>query len=92
MQEKEGVLCILLLADGTERAQKLRAQADQWLEERNLEARYRSLTESNVPKLVYMVQMEESGTLVLPARSALLRDEALLELLDALEVPVLLVR
>lgn len=62
------------------------------MEERDLEARYRSLTESNVPKLVCMVQMEESGTLVLPVRTALLRDEALLELLDALEVPVLLVR
>jgi hypothetical protein len=39
-----------------------------------------------------LVQDEGCGTLVLPAKSVLLRDEALLALLDAIDVPTLFVR
>jgi nucleotide-binding universal stress UspA family protein len=90
---KEGEsLTVLILADGSESARELRAQVDEKLRDRKLRVHYRSLTRSNVAKLAYLVQMERTGTLVLPVQSSLLRDEALLRLLAEIEVPVLLVR
>jgi hypothetical protein len=50
------------------------------------------LSASNVQRLAHMVRVEGCGTLVLPARSHLLHEDALLDLLDETEIPVLLVR
>jgi nucleotide-binding universal stress UspA family protein len=85
-------LIVLILAEGREAAQRLQGQAAEWLQGRELLARYYSLTEWNVPRLADMLQVEGAGTLVLPAKSALLKDEALLALLDEIETPVLCVR
>lgn len=92
VEDEEGPLTVLLLADSLDRAQHLQAQVDKWLQERELEVRYRSLIGSDVSKLAHIVQMEKSGTVILPAKGFLLRDEALQTLLDEIEVPVLLVR
>jgi len=85
-------LRVLLLADGVERAEDLRTDACRLLEEYDLEVRYRPLTESNVRRLVRTINAEEGGTLVLPGRLALFEEDALLMLLDEVDIPVLLVR
>jgi nucleotide-binding universal stress UspA family protein len=92
VEGEDGRLTVLLLADGLDRARRLQAQADELLRGRELEVRYRSLTESSIPKLTHLVRTEKTGTLVLPARSSILQDETLVEFLDEIEVPVLLVR
>lgn len=85
-------LIVFLLAATAERAETLKAQVSQWLRDRDLMARYRVLTQSSVPRLARLTQMERGGTLVVPAESPLLRCEVLIELLDRIQVPVLLVR
>jgi nucleotide-binding universal stress UspA family protein len=92
VEEEKGHLTVLILADGADTAHRLQKQAAGWLQERGVEVRYRLLTKLSVPRLAHIVQMEGRGTLVLPARSALLQDEVLLALLDEIETPVLLVR
>jgi nucleotide-binding universal stress UspA family protein len=90
--ERDGSLTVLVLADDLDVAQHLTGQAAEWLEERGVEAVFRSLTESSARRLAFAVQREGCGTLVLPARISVLEDEALLALLDQVNVPVLLVR
>jgi nucleotide-binding universal stress UspA family protein len=85
-------LIVLLLAEGRQAAEELQGQAAEWLKKRGLLASYRSLTRWSVPRLAQVVNVERAGTLVMPASSALLKDEALLELLDEIETPVLCVR
>lgn len=92
VEGEDGSLMVLLIADGLDRARRLQAQANELLRGRELEVRYRSLTESSIPKLTHLVRTEKTGTLVLPARSSLLQAEALVTFLDEIEVPVLLVR
>jgi nucleotide-binding universal stress UspA family protein len=92
VEGKDGPLTVLLLADGLDGARRLRDQADELLRGRGLEVRYRSLTETSIPKLTHLVQTEKIGTLILPARSSLLQAEALVTFLDEIDVPTLLVR
>jgi len=92
VEEEKGHLTVLILADGADAAHRLQKQAAGWLQERGVEVRYHLLTKLSVPRLAHIVQLEGGGTLVLPARSPLLQDEALLTLLDEIEIPVLLVR
>jgi nucleotide-binding universal stress UspA family protein len=85
-------LRVLLLANGHGRLSQLREQVDTWLEGRELDVRYRALTDSNVSRLAEVIRSEECGTLVLPVKSAILEDSALQRLLEELEIPVLLVK
>lgn len=88
----DGRLTVLILGDGMERAERLQSHVEGQLKGHKLQTRYRLLTESNVTKIASIVQTGGGGTMVLPARSAILQDEALLGLLDQVDVPVLLVR
>jgi nucleotide-binding universal stress UspA family protein len=92
VQGEGGDLTVLVLADDLDMAHRLQRQAAEWLQGRGVNVRYRPLTKLSVPRLAHILQTEERGTLVLPARSALLQDEVLLALLDEIEMPVLLVR
>jgi len=85
-------LRVLLLANGRERLAPLREQVDTWLQGRELDVRFRALTESNVSRLVQAIESEECGMLILPVKSAVLEDSALQGLLEELEIPILLVR
>jgi len=91
-REEGGHLTVLVLADDPAAAQRRQAQAAAWLQARGMEARYRLLPEPRVSSLAHLVRLERCGTLVLPARSSLLHDEAMLELLSEIRTPVLLVR
>jgi hypothetical protein len=57
-----------------------------------MQVRYLALSKSNVSTLVQLLHIERCGTLVLPVRGALLQEESILELLDEIDIPVLLVR
>jgi len=92
VQGEDGDLTVLVLADEPDMAHRLQRQAAEWLQGRGVNVRYRPLTKLSVPRLAHIVRTEGRGTLVLPARSALLQDEVLLALLDEVEMPVLLVR
>jgi nucleotide-binding universal stress UspA family protein len=85
-----GYLTILILAEQAEQAQQLRAQAGEWLRSRRLLVRYRRLTEKSSAVLAEAVDQERSGALVLGG--AILPAQALEELLEGIECPVLLVR
>jgi nucleotide-binding universal stress UspA family protein len=91
-QGKEGELLVLVAADDPDETRRLQAQAAGWLQARGVGARFRQLTEAAVPKLMHMLKTEWCGMLVLPAESALLRDEALTTLVEELDFPVLLIR
>lgn len=82
----------LLLAEDENKSQKLRERIRTWLQDRDLEVHCRQLTVSNVDRLIHRIQMEAYGTLVLPARGALVRSEPLITLLHEIEMPILLVR
>jgi len=83
----------LLVCDGTEAMQAMRREVEEWLAERApaLKVRFRILTQERVSRLAEYVMREECGILLVPARSAVLKDNALQGLVDAVEVPVLLV-
>jgi nucleotide-binding universal stress UspA family protein len=84
-------LIVLLLATDLRRARALEHQAASTLAERDAEARYRSLTSTNVLWLADVLQGEDCGMLVLPARSSALQNSVLVALLEYLDLPVLLV-
>jgi len=84
-------LIVLLLAEEPGKAQALQSQAESQLADRDVTARYRWLTSTNALWLADFLQAEGCGTLVLPARSAALRNSVLVALLEHLEIPVLLV-
>lgn len=84
-------LIVLLLAEEPDKAQTLQSQAASRLADRGTVAHYRSLTDANVLRLADILQAENCGTLVLPARSSTLQDSILVTLLEHLDFPVLLV-
>jgi nucleotide-binding universal stress UspA family protein len=92
MQTRTGPIHVLLLADGQMRVSGLQAAAAARLQAHDIAGRYRALTESNVPKLARAIQCEDSATLIIPVRIALFQEDALLDLLEEVDVPILLVR
>jgi nucleotide-binding universal stress UspA family protein len=91
-EENGGRMTVLLLADEAAGEQRLQAQAETWLEGREVDTSYQMLRESSVARLAYLVAQGEYGTLVLPARSPVMQDEAVLDFLDEIKIPVLLVK
>ncbi len=87
-----GQLMVFLLADGPDEAARLREEVRQRLAGKLLEISIQSLTERSIPWLGHLIAHEEGGTLVMPAGSGALEDEAVLDFLDTTRVPVLLVR
>ena len=90
--DKEVELLVLAAADDPDEAEDLHAAAADWLETRGVRARFRQLTDGTVLRLLHMLRAECCGTLILPAESALLRDEALSTLVEELDFAVLLIR
>jgi hypothetical protein len=90
-RSEEGELSVIIV-DSVKEVQELRDQARAQLRDIGMRAQYRLLTRTTVDKLVQLMDMEDCGTLVLPARSALLEEEALLAFLGRVDVPTLFVR
>ncbi len=89
--EDDVPLVVLLLAASPDRVPALQGQAERRLGERGGVVRYRTVTGANVLQLADILQREECGTLVLPARGLALRENLLVALLEHLDPPVLLV-
>lgn len=85
-------LNILLLSEEYDQAEPLREDVSAWLDERDLSAEFHWLPELSVAKLVEMVHLAEDCVLVLGGDNPLLRAEAIQELLDETDCPVMLVR
>lgn len=92
IEERQGHLVILLLADSPDAAQSLQADIAEWLGKRGLEARYRWLLRTDVTGVCHAVQAEGGGVLVLHRDTPPLGDETLTALLDEARCPVFLVR
>jgi nucleotide-binding universal stress UspA family protein len=89
--EGEQPLFVLLLDEQGRRARELQEQAAGRLEVHAVPARFRTLRHASVLQLVDALESEMCGALVLPARSAALQSNAMVSLLENLEVPALLV-
>lgn len=87
-------LTVLLPVADVDEAAALRDEIADWLRAREVSADYRVLSASNVSALVQMlrVQGQGKGTLILPASTSVLEIDAVSELLDETQVPVLIVR
>lgn len=85
-------LTILIVADKSDAAQQLQAQADRWLRERSVPAHSRWLARMDVRMLAEMVRREASSVVVLPGGTLPLEGEALAQVLDEIECSLLVVR
>jgi nucleotide-binding universal stress UspA family protein len=85
-------LNILLLSESYEEAEPLKDEVSAWLEERSLTAEFHLLPKATVAKLIEMVHLSKDCVLVLGGENPLLKAEAIQELLDETDCPVLLVR
>lgn len=85
-------LNVLLLSAEIEQATPLRDEVSAWLDERSLSAEFHWLPEPTVGKLAEVVRSSENCMLVLGGDNPLLSAEAIQELLDETDCPVMLVR
>jgi len=85
-----GYLTVLIVAEQSELAQQLRAQAVEWLRRQRLLVRYQRLADRSTVALTQAVERENGGVFVLSG--SVLPSDALQELLEIMECPVLLVR
>ncbi len=85
-------LNVVLLANTLEEAAPLREEVTEWLARRGLSAEFHWLPETTVATLAEMVKAAENCVLVLSGENPLLRAEAIQELLDSTDCPVMLVR
>lgn len=96
VREEDGYMLILVLADDPDEASRLEKEVQQQLEQQlegmTLELNFQILTEASVSRLAHLVTHEARGTLVLPADTLALEDEAVLDFLDETRAPVLIVR
>ncbi|MFL7807519.1 MAG: universal stress protein, partial [Anaerolineae bacterium] len=92
-EETQPVSIFLLVRDGAEDAKALRREVEAWLEAHapGMQVRFRALTNELISRLADYIVHEACGILLVPARSAVLGDSALQELLNEIQVPVLLV-
>jgi nucleotide-binding universal stress UspA family protein len=91
-QVHDSNLIIVVLSEDLDDAPLLAERANEWLEERVPQANYRYLAAGSSARLVAILQREECGLVVLGGEFPPLQGEALQELLDELDYPVLLVR
>jgi len=85
-------LNILLFTEEYDDVEPLKDDLSTWLEEQELSAEFHWIPEASVAKLSEMVQMAEDCVLVLGGDNPLLQADAIQELLDETDCPVLLVR
>lgn len=91
-QISDNALNVLFLADTLEDTKPMKEEISEWLEKRGLSAEYHWLPKATVDKLAAMVHTAENCVLVLGGESSLLEAEAIQELLDKTDCPVMLVR
>jgi len=85
-------LTVLLLGDSAEALSPLREEVAGWLKKQDLPDRILWLPEVSVESLAAMIQATDDCVLVLGGENPLLEADAIQELLDTTDCPVLLVR
>jgi hypothetical protein len=73
-------------------ASLLRERVNDALEWRRQRLLLQTLTEASIARLAHLTSREKEGTLVVPADAAALEEEALLNFLEEMSIPVLVVR
>jgi nucleotide-binding universal stress UspA family protein len=91
IRNSEGFLTVGILSDTSERAKQLQKEAYQWLSERNLEPRFRWILDWSVDK-VNALARTESCLLILPRSIEALEENAVSEVIDEMDCPVLFVQ
>lgn len=91
-QANDSNLIVLIMAENPELAPQLAERASRWLQERVAHADYRYLQQGNGEKLVEALQQEDCGLVILGGESEIFQGEALQELLEQVECPVMVVR
>lgn len=91
-QRISGPLQILLLADGEERIPELKRQVNQLLSRYPVALYYRALTYTNLPMLAEAIHDTGHGTLLLPAKTSLLQEDEIVQLMEMIDLPIVLVR
>jgi nucleotide-binding universal stress UspA family protein len=91
-ERRTDLLTILLLPDGEEKVEVLRNETKELMAEKEVQVRYRTLTNATAPRLAHRLQTEAHATLVMPNRPQILQEDALLSFLGRIKVPVLLVK
>jgi nucleotide-binding universal stress UspA family protein len=87
-----GDLNVLLISPTLEEASPLKEQARAWVEQPGLMASFHWLPQATVDTLVDMIWAAQDCVLVLGGENPLLKAEAIHELLDRTDCPVMLVR
>jgi nucleotide-binding universal stress UspA family protein len=91
--EGRGRHIIVLIPTRDEQAvERIKSEVTERLKERDLMARYHVVSAPNVHRLARAIQTEPLGTLVLPADSVALPQGAIVDLMNEIEVPILVVR
>jgi nucleotide-binding universal stress UspA family protein len=90
--DSHGRVTVVLMPDGDEDAAELRREARKLLGNGGPTAVYLNLRPGTASRLAQVVATARGGILIAPAPSSVLEGQALLELLFAIDSPVLLVR
>jgi nucleotide-binding universal stress UspA family protein len=90
LDEAPALIVLLLVPDSTQ-VENLQKLAATLLDNPDLPIRYYALTRAHALQLAGILHEEDCGILVLPARSAALQHQALVDLLEKINLPVLLV-
>ena len=92
MGDEAAELCVFLLADTREQAQKYRQEVGEALKASGRKAKLRLLISSSPSVIAHFVKLESTGPLLLPGERWNTREDELIELVKAVEGPVLVVK
>lgn len=91
MRNSDGFLTVGILAETSSQAKKLQREAFQWLGERDVEPRFRWILDWSVDTINSLVSLE-SCLLVLPRSIEPLQGDAISDVIDEMDCPVLFVQ
>lgn len=85
-------IIVLVPTRDVQTIERIKGEVAERLKDKELMARYHVLSVPTVERLARAIQTEPLGTLVLPADSAALPQSAIVDLMNEIEVPILVVR
>lgn len=92
MQNREGQLTVVVLVDDPQAVHRLQQEAKTWLDQYRGPSRYLWQRNLNLTKLTQLIRLESCQLVVVASDGTLLDHDTLLNLLDEVACPVLLVR
>ncbi len=91
-EKTSGPLRVLLLADDAEDVADLKARANRLLRPSDTMRQYRAVIAATARQLALVVRRSEHGTLILPATASLFENGSVVDLVEQVDTPVVLVR